>query len=74
MVRRRAAVSGVGYGLVTGLLIAAYTLWDKYAVSTVLVAPLLLEYGASAGRTLLLLPAIRTRTDEVRYEWCTHRL
>lgn len=73
MVRRRAAVSGVGYGLVTGLLIAAYTLWDKYAVSTVLVAPLLLEYGASAGRTLLLLPAIRTRTDEVRYEWCTHR-
>ena len=73
MVHRRAAVSGVGYGLVTGLLIATYTLWDKYAVSTVLLAPLLLEYGASVGRTLLLLPAIRTRAAEVQYEWRAHR-
>jgi len=73
MVHRRAAVSGVGYGLVTGLLIATYTLWDKYAVSTVLLAPLLLEYGASIGRTLLLLPAIRTRAAEVQYEWRSHR-
>lgn len=73
MLRRRTAVSGVSYGLMTGMLIATYTLWDKYAVSAVLVAPLLLDYGSSFGRTLLLLPAIRTRTDEVRYEWRVHR-
>lgn len=73
MLRRRAAVSGVGYGLLTGLLIATYTLWDKTAVSAILIAPLLLDYGSSFGRTLLLLPAIRTRTDEVRYEWRVHR-
>ncbi|MCB0039832.1 MAG: EamA family transporter, partial [Caldilinea sp.] len=73
MLRRRTAVSGVSYGLMTGLLIATYTLWDKYAVSAVLVAPLLLDYGSSFGRTLLLLPAIRTRTEEVRYEWRVHR-
>lgn len=73
MLRRRTAVSGVSYGLMTGLLIATYTLWDKYAVSAVLVAPLLLDYGSSFGRTLLLLPAIRTRTAEVRYEWQVHR-
>lgn len=73
MLRRRTAVSGVSYGLMTGLLIATYTLWDKYAVSVVLVAPLLLDYGSSFGRTLLLLPAIRTRTAEVRYEWRVHR-
>ena len=73
MLRRRTAVSGVSYGLMTGLLIATYTLWDKYAVSAVLLAPLLLDYGSSFGRTLLLLPAIRTRTAEVRYEWRVHR-
>ncbi len=73
MLRRRTAVSGVSYGLMTGMLIATYTLWDKYAVSAVLLAPLLLDYGSSFGRTLLLLPAIRTRTDEVRYEWRVHR-
>jgi len=73
MLRRRTAVSGVSYGLMTGLLIATYTLWDKYAVSAVLLAPLLLDYGSSFGRTLLLLPAIRTRTEEVRYEWRVHR-
>ena len=73
MLRRRTAVSGVSYGLMTGLLIATYTLWDKYAVSAVLVAPLLLDYGSRFGRTLLLLPAIRTRTEEVRYEWRVHR-
>ncbi len=73
MLRRRTAVSGVGYGLLTGLLIATYTLWDKTAVSAVLIAPLLLDYGSSFGRTLLLLPAIRTRTNEVRYEWRVHR-
>ena len=73
MVRARRAAAGVGYGLLTGLLIAAYTLWDKTAVSTILVAPLLLEYGSSIGRTLLLTPLALRRRAEVVYEWRTHR-
>ena len=73
MLRRRQAAAGVGYGLLTGLLIAAYTLWDKAAVSTILVAPLLLEYGSSIGRTLILTPTAYRRRAEVLYEWRTHR-
>lgn len=73
MVRARRAAAGVGYGLLTGLLIAAYTLWDKTAVSTILVAPLLLEYGSSIGRTLLLTPLALRRRAEVVYEWRTYR-
>jgi len=73
MLRRRQIGAGVGFGLLTGLLIAVYTLWDKTAVSTVLVAPLLLEYGSSIGRTLLLTPTAWRRRREVVYEWRTHR-
>jgi drug/metabolite transporter (DMT)-like permease len=73
MVRRRQLGAGVSYGLLTGLLIAAYTLWDKTAVSTFLVAPLLLEYGSSIGRTMMLTPTAWRRRSEVRYEWRTHR-
>jgi drug/metabolite transporter (DMT)-like permease len=73
MVRSRHAASGVSFGLMTGLLIAAYTLWDKFAVSIVLVAPLLLEYGSSVGRTGLLTPAAFRRRAEVLYEWRAHR-
>lgn len=73
MLRSRHAAAGVGYGLLTGLLIAAYTLWDKTAVSTVLVAPLLLEYGSSIGRTLLLTPTALRQRASVAYEWRTHR-
>ena len=73
MLRSRHAAAGVGYGLLTGLLIAAYTLWDKTAVSTVLVAPLLLEYGSSIGRTLLLTPTALRQREGVAYEWRTHR-
>lgn len=73
MLRSRHAAAGVGYGLLTGLLIAAYTLWDKAAVSAILVAPLLLEYGSSIGRTLILTPTAYRRRSEVLYEWRTHR-
>lgn len=73
MLWRRQMGAGVGYGLLTGLLIAGYTLWDKTAVSTLLVAPLLLEYGSSIGRTLILTPTAWRRRREVGYEWRTHR-
>lgn len=73
MLRRRQMGAGVAAGLLTGLLIAAYTLWDKAAVSTFLVAPLLLEYGSSIGRTLLLSPTAWRRRREVSYEWRAHR-
>lgn len=63
----------VSYGLMTGVVIACYTLWDKYSVSTVAIPPLLLDWGANMGRTLLLAPAAALRWEEVRATWQTHR-
>jgi drug/metabolite transporter (DMT)-like permease len=52
-VPKRAALA---FGLLTGLFIAGYTLWDKYAVATLRIPPLLEEVAAGAGVTLLLAP------------------
>lgn len=69
----RRAGWAAGYGLLTGLVIAAYTLWDKHAVSTLLIPPLLLNWGVGFGRTLLLTPFALRAWDKVRLEWRTRR-
>jgi len=61
------------FGLSTGLFIAGYTLWDKYAVSVVLLAPLLLDYGTTIGRTVFLAPFASRRWDQVQNYWTHHR-
>ena len=43
------ARSAVIYALLTGTTIAAYTLWDKYAVSELEIHPLLLNWFAAKG-------------------------
>ncbi|MCZ7571870.1 MAG: DMT family transporter [Ardenticatenaceae bacterium] len=63
-----------GYGLLTGTIIATYTLWDKHAVSALLIPPLLYDYGSNVIRTVLLTPFVLRRWDEVRLEWRSHRL
>ncbi len=67
------AVQAAFYGLITGVIIGAYTLWDKLAVSTVMIAPLLQYYGSSAGRVLLLIPVAATRRPEVAAHWRDHK-
>lgn len=62
------------FGLSTGLFIASYTLWDKYAVSVVLLAPLLLDYGTTIGRTIFLAPFAGRQWDQVQFYWTHHRL
>ncbi len=64
---------GVGYGLLTGVTIAAYTLWDKYAVSTLLIPPLLQDYCTNLGRMIVLCPVAFRKWGDVRKEWRIHR-
>jgi drug/metabolite transporter (DMT)-like permease len=64
---------GVGYGLITGIIIAAYTLWDKYAVSTLLIPPLLQDYCTTLGRVIMLGPVALRRWGDVGKEWRIHR-
>jgi len=62
------------YGLLTGAIIAGYTLWDKQAVAVLLVPPLLLDWFNNSGRALILAPVALRRWDEVRLHWQKHRL
>ena len=71
--RRAGARVAVQYALVTGAFIAAYTLWDKQAVSRFALSPILLDWGANAGRALLLTPFALRHWNETRLEWQTHR-
>jgi len=63
----------VGYGLITGLFIAAYTLWDKQAVSHFAIMPLVLDWGANVGRAILLTPVALRYSEETVIEWREHK-
>jgi drug/metabolite transporter (DMT)-like permease len=49
----------VGFALLTGFMIAAYTTWDKASVATWLIPPLVYDWGANAFRTAVLVPLTR---------------
>ena len=57
------ALMGIAFALLTGLTIAAYTVWDKYAVATLHIPPVLEDWAATLGVTLAVAPiALRDRT------------
>lgn len=64
---------GVVYGLLTGLFIAAYTIWDGFSVKKLGVAPLVLEYFSHPFRVVALLPVARQRWPEIKGIWAAHR-
>lgn len=53
---RRAPGVGVMYGLMTGALIAAYTLNDGWAVKVLLISPFLIDFTGNAFRLIVLAP------------------
>jgi uncharacterized membrane protein len=71
--RQSGVQDAVLYAFVTGLFIAAYTLWDKQAVSHFAVAPLVLDWGANVGRALFLTPMAAKYSDEAVAEWREHK-
>ncbi len=70
---RHGAGQPVAFALVTGAFIAAYTLWDKHAVSALAVPPLLLDWCDNFGRAAFLTPVALRRREEVRELWRTRR-
>jgi drug/metabolite transporter (DMT)-like permease len=73
LLRRQHVSQAVLFGLLTGTIIASYTLWDKYAVSALLIPPLLLDYATAVGRTIFLAPAAYHRRERVRFYWSNYR-
>ncbi|HEY8732903.1 MAG TPA: DMT family transporter [Candidatus Limnocylindria bacterium] len=71
--RQRGVGAAVGYALLTGVTIAAYTLWDKRGVSALLIPPVPYEWTSNIGRSLILAPLALRRWPEVRAEWAANR-
>jgi len=71
--RERGARQAALYALVTGLFIAAYTIWDKQAVSRFGIAPLVLDWGANIGRAIFLTPFALKYADHTVNEWREHK-
>lgn len=60
-------------GLQCGLLIAAYTVCDKYAVAQLELSPFVLACVFNLGISVLLLPAVLRNPGQARQEWQQHR-
>jgi drug/metabolite transporter (DMT)-like permease len=70
---RLARRKGVGYGLLTGVTIAAYTLWDAHSVTTLSVPPVIYFGAGAVVQSVLLAPyALRDR-PRVAGLWRGHR-
>lgn len=74
---RDRARASVAFGLLVGGIIGCYTLWDAYAVSALLIPPLLLDYVATLGRLAMLSPYVlrrRGRLASMGSIWREHRV
>ena len=72
--RARGAAVAVGYALATGVVIALYTLWDKTAVSLLLIPPIVYDWMTISGQALVVAPVAWRRRAEIAEVWATQRL
>lgn len=59
----------VVYGLMTGVVIGCYTVWDGYAVGKLAVPAVVLGWAADAGRLIWLTPVALRRKEAMRATW-----
>ena len=67
-------VGGICYGILTGVAISVYSVWDKIAVARMEVSPIMLESFTGLGISLALMPAAIRRWDEVKDLWRGHKI
>jgi drug/metabolite transporter (DMT)-like permease len=63
------AARGIAFALLTGCMIASYTVVDKQAVSVALIPPILQDWGANLGRVIVMAPLALKRRREVLAAW-----
>ncbi|TMF25389.1 MAG: EamA family transporter [Chloroflexi bacterium] len=69
----RADGRAVAFALLTGVVIACYTLWDKTAVSLLLIPPILYDWAGVTGQALVVAPFALRRSVELRRTWTVRR-
>ena len=71
--RHRAAVLALNYGLLSGVLIAAYTIWDRRGVHQLEISPLLYDAGTAYVVLAFVTPFAIPRWHEVKRHWREHK-
>ena len=71
--REAGAMRGVAFALLTGCMIASYTVVDKQAVSAALIPPILLDWGSNLGRVIVMIPLALRRREQVKAAWARQR-
>ena len=71
--REAGAARGIAFALLTGCMIASYTVVDKQAVSAVLIPPILQDWGANLGRVVVMAPLALRHRAEVKAAWTRQR-
>lgn len=66
-------MTGVFWGVLTGLFIALYTFNDAVAVKNYAVPPLIVTFVSNAFSIVLLLPFVFSQKDEIRREVKQHK-
>jgi len=66
-------VRSVEYGLLIGVSIGIYTVWDKFLVGTLAVNPLILEWVATTLIGVLVTPAAMRNLPLARSMWQKHK-
>ena len=67
--RQSGNLPAVGFALLTGCMIASYTLVDKIAVAAWLIPPLVQDWATNLGRVLLMTPMALKRKAEIAPTW-----
>jgi drug/metabolite transporter (DMT)-like permease len=66
--------SSVGFALLCGCMIAAYTVWDKQAVALFLIPPIVFDWAANVSRIVMLVPYARLKEPgAISAAWRDHR-
>ena len=71
--QRHARRYGLKWGLITGVLIATYSMIDSFSVAQLSIFPLYYLWFSDVTRSILLAPAALRRLDAVKYELRVHR-
>lgn len=69
--RHKVSGKGVAYGLCTGLFIASYTVNDGWAVKTLLISPVIVDYVGNLFRTCVLFPSAWRHREQTKQEFLT---
>jgi uncharacterized membrane protein len=66
-------MSGVFWGVLTGLFIALYTFNDTVAIKTYRISPLIVTFVSNAFSIVLLFPFVLPQKDEIKREIKQHK-